>query len=127
MAIAGVLDAAEGQVRFGADGRSVDVNDSALQLPLRDEGVVDVARIDGRGESVLHAIRDFEGLVETLERKHSHDGAEYFFLRDAHVRIAVGENSRLVEPAASPGAALQTMHPGRELRGFVFANLYVFH
>ena len=40
MAIAGVLDAAEGQVRFGADGRSVDVNDTGLQLALRDEGVV---------------------------------------------------------------------------------------
>ncbi len=49
MAVAGVLDAAERQMRFCADRGRVHVDDSGFEIPLRAERIVDVARENGRG------------------------------------------------------------------------------
>src|SRR5688500_11856764 len=54
--VAGLLHAAEGQVRLGADGRRVDVRDAVVELGERPEGDVHVARVDRGREPVAHAV-----------------------------------------------------------------------
>src|SRR5580692_10833497 len=47
VAVAGILDSAEWQMRFGADRGRVHVDDSGFEIALRAEGVVHVAGVDG--------------------------------------------------------------------------------
>src|SRR3984957_20916089 len=109
MAVAGVLDSAEWQMRFGADGGRVHVDDSGFEIALRAEGIVHVAGVDGGREAVLHVVCDGERVVERLERNHGDDRTENFFLADAHLRIAVDENGWLVEPAVRIAATFEAL------------------
>ena len=69
MAVAGLLDAAEGQMDFGADGGRVDVGDAGFQVAHGAEGAVDVARVERGGEAVMDAVGDFDGLVEVVDTR----------------------------------------------------------
>src|SRR5208337_4511817 len=53
VAVAGVLDAAEGQMHLGTDGGRVDVGDAGFEVAHGCEGAIDVARIEGSGEAVV--------------------------------------------------------------------------
>ncbi len=46
MTVAGLLRAAKRQMRFGADGRSIHINDARIEILDRGKRAVDVARID---------------------------------------------------------------------------------
>src|SRR3954447_20152183 len=56
VSIARGLDAAEGQVNFCPDGRSVDVGDAGVQVAHGLEGAIHVASVDRRGEAVLDVV-----------------------------------------------------------------------
>src|SRR6266404_1892678 len=127
VAVAGFLGAAEGQMRFGADRGGVDVNDAGVQVADGLERAIHVVRVDRGGEAVRHAIRNLYRFLEIRDRDHGHNGTEDFFLRDTHLRIAVAENGRLMEPAFRVGPIGQAMSAGEELRAFRLADLHVFH
>src|SRR5256886_111587 len=54
--VAGLLHAAERQVRLGADRGSVDVRDAGVELAHGPEGGVHVARVEGAREPVLDVV-----------------------------------------------------------------------
>src|SRR5271163_141392 len=99
MAVARVLGAAKREVGFGADGGRVDVDDARFQITLGAERLIDVARVDRSRKTVLHAVGDGDGVVKRIERHHRDDRAENLLLADTHLRVAIGEDGRLVEPA----------------------------
>src|SRR5579863_6652767 len=114
-------------MRLGADGGSVDVHDAGLEIALRAEGIVDVARVNRRGEAVDYAVGDGNGVVKRVERNHGYHRAEDFFLADAHLRFAIGEDGRLVEPSSRVRSALQTMPAGCQFCPVVLADLDILH
>src|SRR5689334_10270428 len=56
MPVAGVFDAAEGQLDLRAAGRKVDIDDACLQLLHGAERPVDIAGVEREGETVLRGI-----------------------------------------------------------------------
>src|SRR5216683_2519543 len=64
--VAGLLGAAEGQVCFSADCRSVYIDNSGIEIASGLEGAIHVARVDGGGESVSHAVRHIDGLFQAV-------------------------------------------------------------
>ncbi len=94
---------------------------------MRAERIVDVARENGRGQAVVHVVRDFERFVERLERNQRNHGAENFLLADSHRGIAIGKNGRLVEPAVGMSAIREAVAAGRELCMFGHADFHVIH
>src|SRR5579862_2660446 len=110
-----------------ADRGRIDVDDARLQIALRDEGLVYVTGVNRSGEAVIHAVGDGDGLVEGVERHYRHHGPEDFFLADAHLRVAIGEHGRFVEPPARVRAGLQAVAAGGQLGAFVDTDADVFH
>ena len=126
MAVAGLFGAAEGQVNFRADGRSVHVGDAGVEIARGHEGFINIARIDGRGEPVLHAIGNFQGIFKAVTGNHRHHGAEDFFLGDAHFRMDISKDCRLVEPSLIVFRAGQAVAAVEKLGAFVLADLHIF-
>src|SRR5712671_4525885 len=127
VAVAGFLGAAEGQVGFGADGWRVDVDDAGEQVANGVKGAIHVARVDRGREAVGHAVGYFHGFLQASDGDYRNYGAEDFFLRDAHLWIAVAEDGWFVEPAFGEGAVSQAMASGEELGAFGLADLHVLH
>ena len=127
MAVAGLFGATKGQVGLGADGWGVNINDAGVDIPHGLKGLIDVASVNRSRKPVDHVVGDFESVLEIVARNHTDHGAEDFLLRDAHLRVAVGEDGGFVEPAARIGAAFQPVTAGDELGSFVDADLDVFH
>src|SRR5215472_12978790 len=127
MPVAGMLRAAKWQMRFGANRRRVNVNDSSVQIARGLKGAVHVARINRSGEPIGHTISYINGFVQAADGNYGHNGAEDFFLRDAHTWRAITKNGRLVEPAFGVSASVQPVPSRQQLRAFVLANLHVTH
>src|SRR5262249_53356712 len=66
MPIAGGFGAAERQMHFSANGRCVHVGNSGIDVAHSAESPVHIARIDGGGEAIGHAVGDVDGLLEAL-------------------------------------------------------------
>ena len=64
MAVACLLDAAEGEMDFSADGGGVDVGDAGLEVADGGEGAVYISCVEGRGEAVVDGVGDLDGFVE---------------------------------------------------------------
>src|SRR6266567_1941955 len=62
-AIAGLLSAAKGQMRFRPNRGGVDVDDSGVQIACGLESAVHVSRVNRSGKAVRHAVRHFNGLA----------------------------------------------------------------
>src|SRR5580658_1514863 len=92
MAVAGLLDAAEGEMDFGSDGGGVDVGDAGFEVAHGAEGAVDVVRVEGGGEAVLDAVGDIDGVVEVCALEDADHRSEDFFLGDAHAGFDFGED-----------------------------------
>src|SRR5579863_9283863 len=127
MAVAGLLGASEGQVRFCADGWGVDVDDAGVKIARGLKSLIDVARVNLCGQSVGNAVGNFNSLLEAVDRNHRDHGAKDFFLGDAHLRRAIAKHGGRVEPTLRVNATVQAISPGEELRSFVFADLDVTH
>ena len=82
VAVAGVLDAAEGQVDFCADGGRVDVGDAGFEVADGGEGAVEVLGVERAGQAVVDGVGDFDALLEGVELDEGDDGAEDFFAGD---------------------------------------------
>ena len=101
VAVAGGFGSAEGKVNFSSDGRSIDVGDAGFEVANRGEGFVHVFRVQRGRKTVLNAVRDFDGVFEIVAGNDGDDGAEDFFLRDAHLGVDVAEDGGLHEPAVA--------------------------
>ena len=99
MAVAGPLDAAEGELNLCPDRRCVDINDARLQLVDGSEGAVDVVRVDGQREAVSGVVGDLDGLLKGIHRDDRDAGAEDLLLRDPHGGVYLAEDGRGVEIA----------------------------
>src|SRR5258708_38301374 len=99
MAVAGLLCAAERQVCFSADCRSVYIDNSGIEIARGLEGAIHVSRVDGSGESVSHTIRHIDGLFQTVNGNHRNNRAENLVLRNAHIPRTISEHCRLLDPA----------------------------
>src|SRR6267142_556617 len=127
VAVAGFLGAAERQVGFGADGWGVHIDDAGEQVADGVKGAIHVARVDRGREAVGHAVGYFHGFFQASDGDYRNHRAEDFFLRDAHLWIAVAEHRRFVEPTFGEGAVSQAMASGEELGAFGLADLHVLH
>src|SRR6185312_3922959 len=79
VAVAGLLDSAEGEMDFGSDSWRIDVGDSGLQITDGAEGLVYVAGVERGGKAVLDAVGGLHGFVEVCNFDEADDGAEDFF------------------------------------------------
>src|SRR5690349_3742099 len=105
-----------------ADRRSVDVEDPGVHLVHRLERTIYVLRVDGRGQSVTHTIRDLHRFFERVRGNHRCDWPKDLFLRDAHVGRRIGEHRRLDEMTVRVIAARQTLAATGELRAVVVTS-----
>src|SRR5215468_4862744 len=102
VAIASIFHAAERKMDFSANGGAIDISDSSFDIPHGVESALDIARVNGTGETVGRAVDNFDSLVEALhldDRKH---GAKDFFLRNTHRRTDLIKDRRPVEIAIDP-------------------------
>ena len=67
MAVAGLFDAAEGQVNFCADGGGVHVGDAGFEVADGGEGAVDVACVERCGEAIVDAVGNLDGFFDGVE------------------------------------------------------------
>src|SRR6516225_8882296 len=84
VAVPRLLDSSEGEVGFGSDGGSVDIDDASFEIAHGAEGLVHVTRVDGGGQTVDHAVGHLQRLVETVDRDQRYDRAEDLLLGNAH-------------------------------------------
>src|SRR5438552_14787154 len=84
MAIAGVSHPAEWQMNFAADRAGVDVHDGRPDITHGALRPVDVPREDRRGQPVLDAVVDRNGLLELLHFDHAQHRPEALLLTDPH-------------------------------------------
>src|SRR5580698_7110921 len=119
MAIAGLLDAAEGQVNFSSDGRRIDIGYARFEVAHGAVSVVDVARVKSRRKAVLDRVGDVEGFVEAAAFDQADDRAENFFLRDAHGWLDSGEDRRREEGPIGISAFGERLAAAEKLRSFV--------
>src|ERR1017187_1957058 len=66
MTVPGRLGSTEGQVYLGADGRSVDVGNSGIQVANRRKRLVDVFGVERGRQAVLDPVGDFDGVFEVV-------------------------------------------------------------
>src|SRR4029077_6350355 len=125
MAVAGVFRTAEREMHLGSDRSRVDVRDSGLQVAHRPEGLVDVAREDGRGESVPDPVRDANRFVEVLDADQCRRGAEDLLLGDPHLRVDLAEDRRAIEVPLLEPVTGRHLAAREELRTFALADLRV--
>src|ERR1041384_4848516 len=119
VAVPGPPDAAEGHVGFGADRRGVDIRDPRPDVADRLIGLVDVARVDRRGEAVRSVVRDRDGLLERLHLDHGEDRTEDLLPRHAHLGPHTREKRGLEEPYFSAAAGCFA-HSSDEYLGSLF-------
>src|ERR1700679_2547917 len=67
VSVAGLLDAAEGQVDFRADGGGVDVGDAGFEVADGGEGAVDVLGVERGREAVVDGVGDLDGFFKSRE------------------------------------------------------------
>src|SRR3979411_2321466 len=92
------------------------------------EGTIDVAGINGRGETIANAVGDFHRFIERLRRNHRGDWPKNLFLRNAHVWRDISEHGGLDEKTARVLAARQTLAATSECCAvFVLTNVDVTH
>src|SRR5258708_15574814 len=127
VAIAGLLGAAKGEMRCGADGRGVDVDDARVDVARGVKGLVDVARVNGRGKPEHDAVSDVESFVETIRGKHGNHRTEDLFLGDAHLRAAIPKNSGLEKPAVRARTTLDAIPSREQLAAILLPHLDVAH
>src|SRR5207249_2116533 len=99
----------------------VDVGDPGVEIAHSAEGLVHVAGVERRRESVLHSVGDLNGFVEVLAGNHDDDRTEDFFLRDAHAAADVAENRGFEEPAV-PVVAAQAVTAAEQSRTLGLAD-----
>src|SRR2546423_9100397 len=115
IADAGAFDAAEGNVRFAAGGRRVDVRHARLDLVNKAEDARSIVRKDRRRQAELGIVRDLHRLVKVFDPHHRKYWTKDFFAGDAHIRSDVIENCWLHEITlveAIAGGAFATTNQG---------------
>src|SRR5712664_68959 len=85
VAVAGFLGAAERQVGFGADGWGVHIDDAGEQVADGVKGVIPIGSLE-------EAVGYLHGFLQASDGDHRNYGAEDFFLRNAHLWIAVAKH-----------------------------------
>src|SRR5438105_10126905 len=125
MPVAGGLGAAERQVYLGADGRSVDICNTGIEVTHGAKGFVYVASVNRGGESIDHAVGHLDGPIKTVARNQREHWPKNFLLGNAHFVVCIAENRGLVEPTVRVGRALQTMSAAQQVRTFILADLHV--
>src|SRR5258705_4515932 len=99
IAEARVFHATERDLCLPADRRDVAVQHHGLRLLGVAECRAQVARVDGGGQSVPDGVRGGESALVIVGRDDAHHRTEDLLLRDAHVRVDIGEDRRLDEVA----------------------------
>ncbi|TME89161.1 MAG: aldehyde dehydrogenase, partial [Chloroflexi bacterium] len=94
-----MLHAAERDLRLAAHSRDVDVHHPSFRVLGIAKGRTQVAGIDRGGQSVADGVRGGDGALVVVRRDDAHHRSEDLLLRDAHVRVDVGEDRRLDEVA----------------------------
>src|SRR5437870_4415112 len=110
VAVAGLLPAAEWQVRLGARRAGVDVDDARLEVAHRPEGRVRVAGEDRRRQAVVGLVERGHRLGVAIDRDDRQDRPEDLLLGDAVHRLHAGEDRRL-EEVAVPEVAVDGRRP----------------
>src|SRR6266852_580097 len=121
--VAGLLGAAEGQVCFSADCRSVYIDNSGIEIAGSLESAIHVSRVDGSGKSVSHAVRHIDCLFQAVNGNHRNNRAENLLLRNAHIRRTISEHRRFVEPPFGVRAVVEAIAPSYQLGAFILSNL----
>src|SRR6185437_6003785 len=125
VAVAGLLDTAEGEVNFGSDSWGVDVGDAGLEVADGAESLVHVAGVESGGKAVLDAVGGFDGFVEVCNFNEADDGAEDLFAGDAHFRFYGAEDGGGEEVAFVEGSVFERVAAGEELGSFFFSDFDV--
>src|SRR6266702_321843 len=125
MAVAGLLDSAEWEMDFGANGRCIDVGDSSVEVADGGKRSVDVLGVERGRESVLYVVGDLDAVFKRIARDAGDDGAKDFLLGDAHLGSYVGEDGGLDEESVGEIATFDAMATGGEMRSFVLAYIDV--
>src|SRR3954453_13396988 len=125
MAVPGVLRPAEREMDFGAGRAGVHIRDPCLEVAHRPKRLVHVAREDGGREPVLDPVRDANRLVEVAHLDERRGRAEDLLLRDAHLRVDVGEDRRAVVEALREVAVGRDLAAREEPRALLLAALRV--
>src|SRR6185312_3179875 len=120
VAVAGLLDSAEGEVNFGSDSWGVDVGDAGFEVADGAESLVHVAGVESRGKAVLDAVGGFHGFVEVCNFDEADDGAEDLFAGDAHFRFYGAEDGGGEEVAFVEGSVFERVAAGEQLGSFFF-------
>src|SRR6266849_955312 len=79
VAVAGLLCAAEGQVCFRPDCRSVYIDNSGIEIAGSLDSAILVACVDGRGKSVSHTVRHIDCLFQAVYGNYRNNRAENLF------------------------------------------------
>src|SRR5580658_558987 len=125
VAVAGALDAAEGEMDFGAYGGCVDVGDACFEVAHGGEGAIDVARVERSRESVVDGVGDGDGFVKIGKLENRDDGAEDFFASDAHLRRDAGEDGWREEGSVGIGAFRKSDAAQEHLSAFALCDVDV--
>src|ERR1700728_23297 len=108
MAVAGLLNPAEGKMHFSPNRWRVHVGDAGFEVPHRAECPVDVPRVDRSREPVLNIVGDGNGVVEAGAFEDADHRAKDLFLRDTHAGFDFpdhrwGKDVALGKPSLVPG------------------------
>src|SRR5690606_20734951 len=77
----------------------VEPQETGIDIPRQAMGAANILGPDGRGETVVRAIREPHGIVLVPEGHDGHDGSEDFFLVRAAFVGKAGDDGRRDEPA----------------------------
>src|SRR5438093_7560825 len=94
-----VLYTTKWHLSFAAYSRDVDVHHPSFRVLGIAKSRTQVAVIDRGGQSVADGVRGGDGALVVVRGDDAHHRSEDLLLRDAHVRIDVGEDRRLDEVA----------------------------
>src|SRR5258708_12795618 len=108
MSVACSFGPAERQMHFRTDRWRIDVRDAGIDIAHGLEGLVYIARINRRRESVLNSIGNLNGVLEVIAENERGDRAEDLLLGNAHFWIYASEYRGLKAP---PAVIRRTLHP----------------
>src|SRR5437870_5574847 len=110
-------------MHLGPDGGRIDIGNSGIEVAHGGERFVHVFRVERRRKAILNVVSYRDGIFEIVAGDDRHDGAEDFFLGDAHLGIDVDEHRRLHEPAVLIFAFVEALTAADHSRAFVFADV----
>src|SRR5262245_13663262 len=112
-------------MNFGADGRSVNVSNSGVQILHGLKSVINIAGINGARKPVFGIVADLNCLIKTTATQNGNYRSKNLLFCNLHLWIYISKNRWCVKITMIIGSSTQALTTAKQLRSFLPAAVHI--